>query len=34
MSESLWSWALFLAYMALVVVITARTRRAATSTQA
>ncbi len=34
MSESLWSWALFLAYIALVVLITVRTRRAATSTQA
>ncbi len=33
MSESLWSWVLFLAYIALVVAITARTRRAATSTQ-
>lgn len=34
MNESLWSWALFVAYVALVVVITVRTRRAAKNVQA
>lgn len=34
MSQSLWSWVLFVGYMALVVVITWRTRRAAKSVQA